>query len=220
MSFDAEYHRTESIKRRIQSQAIAIIKRGLTAGIPERYIRINEPEFCDLLDDNFHKNKEELAKQIYQKADSYLYKFPFITIDGGKLSTRKQAGFALLFRLIACDNFGLYKDSRELVHKFQVIKSTKDENRNDIIKEIKEKDILFVSEFSYHQISKHFDHGTMFDELFNNREDSSKPTIISFTDLLTENNKIRERDIGEYLSELSGVFNTDQRVLRIRVKDA
>ena len=90
----------------------AYIQRGIKAGIPERYLRIGKDEFRTYLSDIYHvHNKDHITSFIYDKPLE-LSKIPYIVIDGGDVEGRKKAAFAIMFRLITCDNFAKYYDCR------------------------------------------------------------------------------------------------------------
>jgi len=229
MSFETDADRKVRIhKARVKTQALAIIKRGVRAGIPERYLRIGEDNFKELLNEPYHLGNDginEIANFIYHKAND-LSKIPFVVIDGGTIETRKKAGFAILFRLIACDNFGLYKDCADIVHKMQTFVAEEGLSRNDFTKSMKEQDVIFIGEFCEHIFSKHLDGGNYFDEFLGYRVDNLKPTIISFSDTINEQNIIKNVNCGRYLSEISAkeyvnktnkALNPSDYMLRIRV---
>lgn len=229
MSFETDEERKERIhKARIKTQALAIIKRGVRAGIPERYLRIGEDTFKGFLNKEYHLGRDgidSITNFIYHKAND-LSQIPFIVIDGGEINARKRAGFAILFRLIACDNFGLYKDCSDIVHKMQTFVAEDGVSRNDFTKSLKEQDVLFISEFHESIFSKHLDGGNYFDELLGYRADNLKPTIISFSDPINERHMIKHRNCGTYLSDISAkeyvsetnrALNPSDYMLRIRV---
>lgn len=200
-----------SYERKVRMRAFAILQRAETAGIPERYMRIPSEEFKELLSPQFHKDTAEFSKNIFENADQVL-KNSFISIDGGEMADRKKAAFALLFRLIACDKFGLYRSCQDLHNKLQILKSG-GTDRNELVEDLKTYDVLFISEFRKGLFNPHFDTGNLFDELLASRDDEGKTTIISFIEPINKNN---EEDVicGRYLSDLSrGAING----LRVRV---
>jgi len=205
-------------ERRVRQQALAIIQRGRDAGIPERYLRIPEEDFADLLSVKHHKNPKAWADLAYKQAATKLFKRPFILIDGGDVESRKKAGFAILFRMIACDRRGLYRSCQELIHKFQTIKVEDGINRNQYTEELKTYDVLLMAEFGRSMFSAHFESGSFFDEVLGFRSDRLKPTIITFSDIIDKGNAIRHKDCGEYFANFSIKENTTDEVLRIRVK--
>lgn len=206
-------------QRRIYQQALAIIKRGREAGIPDRYLRINEEEFSDLLVEKFHKKPKEWARLAYTEAQKRLFKRPFIIIDGGDIESRKKAAFAILFRMIACDRRGLYKGCQELIHKFQTIyKESDGMHRNQLSEDLKIYDILLIAEFGRSMFSAHFESGSFFDEVLGFRSDHMKPTILTFSDVISKDNPIRHKDCGEYFANFSIKELTTDEVLRVRVK--
>jgi hypothetical protein len=209
-------------KRRAFTQARAIIQRGKNAGIPDKYLRVKETEFSSLLCDKFHGDVKKFSKLVYSEP-GMLFKKSFIVIDGGDNYKRKKAGFAILFRMIACDKFGKYYDCKQLSGEFQTIKGSYD-YRNDIIKDVKREGILFINEFNPKNFSAHFDSGMFFDQLLEHRDDYSKPTIITFSyplekGMLNRGNAIKDDRCGSYLSMLShSDINKNENVLRIKLK--
>jgi hypothetical protein len=216
----------EEIQRQrvLYNKAKAIVSRARNAGIPEDYLRIMPDKCISFLDDHFYKDKKEVIDKIYNFPDKFLFFRDFILIDGGNFMIRKQMGFALLFRMIACDYFGLYKDCSDLVHKLQTIRSTADENRNDLANYLKQQDILFISEFHEGLFNKHFDSGTLFDEILSFRQDNRKPTIISFSNPLNSKNKIQSNDCGMYLRDISNYYTSEfvdngvSKILHLKTK--
>jgi len=192
-----------SYDRRVITLALAILKRAKSAGIPERYLRIDKDTFSSYLSPLHYdaKHKSELCDFIYDRANDFS-SIPNVLIDGGNILSRKMAGFALLFRTIACDKVGLYKECVDLQHKFQTIKSTEDQNRNDLAEELKYYDVLFLAEFHPSYFAVHFDSGSFFDEILSYRFDNNKQTIISFQDPIGAGT-IKDRVCGRYLAEFS-----------------
>jgi len=211
--------------RRIIAQAYAILQRAKGAGIPEQYLRIDKNSFSSLLSPLHYdaKNKEKLCNFVYDNANIFS-RVNNILIDGGNITSRKMAGFALLFRIMACDKTGLYKECVELQHKFQTIRSTEDISRNDLVDAIKEYDALFLGEFHPSLFTVHFDSGTFFDELFSYRVDNCKQSIISFQDPIDSIN-IADKSCGNYLADFSKAqfnknieYSEDVKTLIIKVK--
>jgi hypothetical protein len=188
--------------RIIFNKVSAIMSRASQAGIPDAKLRISSTDFKKYLCPTYHKDIDSLASSIYDSPDKTLFSRPYIIIDGGDIATRKSIGFATLFRMIACDKYGLYKDCADMVHKLQVIRSTQDENRNEIAETLKTIGILFISETRESLFNQHFDSGSLFDEILSYREDNMLPTIISFTNLIHAGNKITHNDAGIYLKEI------------------
>ena len=204
-----------------RDKALAFLRRCREANIPDQYWRINEKTFSSLLFPEYYGSKEkakEFSKAIYHDP-SNLFKIPFILIDGGDVMSRNKAGFALLFRLITCDKFGIYKGCKDLVHKFQSIKSTEAVLRNDAVDDLKGYDILFINEFDRGLFKPHFETGDFFDELLEHRCNREKPTIISFTNPVgsIENNK-NDKSCGIYMADLCVQEKPSEEVLRIRVR--
>jgi len=230
MSFETEEQEKQRIhKARIKTQALAILSRSKKAGIPERFLRIGPHDFKDLLSEEYHGGSDgvdQMTDFIYKQPDK-LFKIPFILIDGGSIESRKRAGFAILFRLISCDHFGLYKDCADVVHRMQTFVSEAGVNRNDFTNIMKEQDVIFISEFYRPIFSAHLDGGNYFDEFLGYRSDKLKPTIVSFSATLNSHNKITDNTCGRYLASLSAkeyvdtsdpFIKYDDYILRVRVK--
>ncbi len=226
-SFESFKSKT-SHNRRVILMAKTIMDRAKNAGIPDKFLRINQSEFKKLLDTDFHDKEVE-------KISTYIYKQPlkairqeFFVIDGGTILERKKAGFALLFRFIACDRYGLHRNCSELAHQLQSIKSMGYDgpNRTEVTEQLRDIDILFISECSTYDFKRNFETGKFFDEILTYRDDNSKPTIISFSSVLpvsaateTPNNVMKDREqFGQYLCDISqSAMNKDSRFLRIKV---
>ena len=217
--------------RAIRMQARAYLQRAKTAGIPNKYMRIKKDIFVQLLCNDFHINPINVANFVYDQPESLLT-VPVITIDGGTIESRKKAGFALLFRLIACDKFGIYKDVNDLSHKLQSIKSSGNISRNELSDLMKKYDVLFLSEFSQASFNPHFEAGSFFDEFLSARIDTEKPTIISFSEPIKQEESVLDSSIadvhcGRYLLSYSikeypnphnASVNPSNDLLRIRVR--
>ena len=205
-------------RRRAKKIALAFIKRGEDAGIPPKYLCLNESVFKNVLDESYHGSKvSELCQNIYHDSN-WLLSIPVILIDGGDVDSRKKAGFAILFRMISFDRRGLYSDFHDLTKKFQSFDATLDVSRNDLAEEMKTYDTLFISEFDRRHFSPHCETGSFFDEVLGHRIDFVKPTIISSSDPISIANPILNKDCGEYLANLSVKEKSTDSVLRIRVK--
>jgi len=211
-------------QRRIRIQARAILQRAKEAGVPDD-MRIDKNTFRSLLCERFHGGKkkcDELSEEIFTKANT-LFSHPFIIIDGGNMNTRRKAGFALLFRMIACDKTGKYEGFREFINtlstftKFGV-------NRTEYIEMFRNYDTMFLGEFDFKQNNDQFTNnfGGFIDDVFESRHLEHKPTIISWMNPLASvsGDKINENTYGQYMSLLSQVDfdNTAMPdVLRIRI---
>ena len=222
-----EYRHKMSIARRTQLQAYAILKRAEKAGIPEKYLRIQEDEFCKFLSPDYYKGKDianKLSAVIYRKANSLLKK-SFVLIDGGELQDRKRAGFALLFRMIACDlERTSYEDCNKLTHHLYSSKTLGPDGRQNFADYLKGLDALFISECHEGLFNPHFEAGSFFDEILGYREDYDKPTIISFSQPLVSADMVgagskSDMDYGQYLTRLSkSDIKPMKNVLRIKVR--
>jgi len=210
-------------QRRVYAQARAIIQRGKDAGIPEKYLRIPKDEFQELLCPQYHGNVEQFANTVYGNP-KVLFEKSFVVIDGGDMYARKKAGFAILFRMIACDKRGKYHDCGQLSTEFESIKFDKESNRNKVVREAKNEGILFINEFHKKKFKINFDASNFFDQLLEFRDDYSKPTIITFTNPLqsrqaNNGNAIMDDRCGSYLAMISQAdMRNNKNVFRIKVK--
>lgn len=211
-------------KRRARQVASAILERAKAANIPDRYSRINKESFRQLLYPEF-KPINEVANYVYDKPLELLKK-DFALIDGGSEESRLKAGFAILFRLIACDKNGTYRDCGELWHKFQNISFAKGFSRNEIAEELKEYDVLFIGEFDRKSFNPHFESSSFFDEVLSDRINNARITIVSLVHPIEDNTKTKEQQAaegelvsscGKYLTRLSTV-KAASNIYRVRVK--
>ena len=220
--------------RKAKQKALAFLRRGQKANIPKKYFRINASQFSNLLDltyikdnkkqykdlfgkDYSAKNTKEFASYIYDNADKLLG-FSYILIDGGNAEARRRAGNALLFRLILCDKWGMYRECTDLSHVFQSFNMDLDGlYRNDLVSQLKKYGVLFVSEFYAKLMSIHYETGSFFDELFTSRSNSGKTTIVSFSEPIQEKNTIKTIEHGVTFADLSRQIEPSNDVLRIKV---
>lgn len=226
-----EYQNEMAIRRKIRLQALAVLRRSRDAGIPESEMRIGKEQLRPLLDPNFHngdtgKGKEinSLLDKIYNQANE-LFKLHFIVIDGGDIFTRRKAGFALLFRMIACDRNGKFFTCQDVSHKLQTIQSTAEINRNDIADNLKAHDVLFLEEFRKEQLKVGFEIQWFMDEILSERSLKNKPTIFTFSNpvaghgLSEENALTSTAHFGQYMCILSQLdMKPVPKTLRIRVR--
>lgn len=226
-----QYKAEMSRKRRIIQQARAILQRAKDAGIPPNEMKIGEKVFRSLMDQNYFSNKGLNSKMVDKmchdifNVPNYLFRRPFILVDGGNMYLRKRACFALLFRMIAWDRMGMYKSCDNTVHMLQSIKSTGDMSRNEYANELKSFDVLYLSECTSKSFNPHFESGSFFDEIFEARESNGKPTIVSFVNPIPMKGvESAERNsdtaTGQYMmmfSESDSGMDFDN-ILRIRVK--
>jgi len=218
-----EERKAISHNRRVRALAIATLQRAATAGIPERFMRIGKEEFREIISKKQHDSEEiveNLCTFIYDRANE-LRKIPYILIDGGNQHTRRIAGFAVLFRLIACDMGGLYQTSASLAHRFQSFKPTEATSRNEFVDNLKDYDVLLIGDFHPSQFNVHLDTGSFMDELLASRYDTCKPTIITFEEPINPSN-VTDRSVGSYMARLARldfdkVNNPSNEILRIRV---
>ena len=219
--------------RRARQMALAIIKRGREAGIPEKYLRIKPDEFSKVIDPSFHGGPVEgvppFIEKIYKQPD-FLLNREFIAIDGGDDSSRFKAAYAILFRIIAYDKRGQFFGCESLMHKFQTINSTESITRNDLAEELKSYDILMIGEFNKLGFSPHFETGSFFDEVLSDRIATARPTIITFASPISSVKPTQENlekmaaqgkldtGCGRILHRLTLTSETTESVLRVRVK--
>ena len=208
--------------RRARQLAVAILKRSRDAGIPEKYMRLNQQVFASVLDPDFHGGKvrgiNAFATSVYKEPD-FLLKRDFIAIDGGNFESRQVAGFAVLFRLIAYDKIGQCVNCDSLIHKFQTINSTSEITRNDLAEEVKSYDVLFINEFDKLRFSPHFETGSFFDEVLAERINMERPTIVTFVNPIIADAGDCDSGCGRHLARLGLIPQTTKSVLRIRVKN-
>jgi hypothetical protein len=237
-----DYETTEEVKklafeRRRRALAAAFINRAHEAGIPRRHMRINQATFAKMLSPAYHKNPEKLAEFVYKRPNELL-NLDTIIIDGGGVEDRKRAGFALLFRIITVDHYGMYKDFKSIAHRFSTWNKVAGETREELTEELKDSEVLFISDFKEGVINPHTDGSFYFDEVFSARIDSEQLTIVSFADQISGDKAIRDMNNGQYFANWSakkyadsgydeaGIWvegkkrNPYNRILRIRVKRA
>ena len=232
-NYEEKFKIEEAIQqRRAKIQAAAFLDRGKSANIPDQHLRINEKTFLYLLDANYYDDIEKFANSLYNTES--MLNTPLILIDGGNEEVRKRAGFALLFRIILFDKWGMYKDCRSLVHQLQNINSFVDVTsgdeitRNSIASELKYYDGLFIGEFGRELFKPNWDTGTFFDEILSCRIDNIRPTIISFSDPINSFDKNKETqaamgklnmDCGRYLASFSIEEYNKDKAIRVRVNN-
>jgi len=222
-----EYQKKMNHNRRVLAQAQAALQRAKSAGIPDKYMRINQPSFESLLDKYYHKDPEKVADFIYKKPLALLRK-EFIIIDGGEAIDRKKAAFAIFFRLISCDKNGINMINSELAHKLQTLnRSESGEHRNDTTESMRHYDLLLLFEAQMGDFTHGFDTGRFYDEILGYRDDQVKPTIITFANALSssvvsetaDNSWVDQTRYGQYMG-LAGQSDSrkDARFFRVRVK--
>ena len=223
-----EYKEKMANHRRVRQMAVAILSRAKQAGIPEHYMRINAEEVKTLLCPEYHKNYKEFADEIFNNP-KILFNQSFIAIDGGTIDGRRRMGFALLFRMIACDRVGKYELFKTIAHNLSNSDFAFATSRNEYVTDLCDYDVLYLSEFGTSDINSKVDTGakSFLDELFQKRDDNRKPTIISFEDSITSKNmtggiaqesNIITNQFGQYLAMISNSdIKTTRNVLRIRV---
>ncbi len=213
---DEKYVQEMSVKRRIRTQALAILQRANRAGIPIKWQRIGAPVFSKLLCEKYHNKIEDMVKFVYD-TPLELKKKSFVVIDGGTDTERYQIGFAILFRLIACDSIGKYVSGKDICHQLESIKL----NRSEIANELKTYDTLFIGEITKNSLNTHFDGGSFLDEILEFRKMYDKLTIISFQEPLSPYLEYQLDQVvyGNYLSSIyASEKNKSQNILRIHAK--
>jgi len=224
-----EIERQEQYRRSmLKAHISAYIQRGLTAGIPERYLRIGPDQFKNLLLESYHgKDGIDSITNFIYKTPFDLVKIPFIVIDGGKMKDRKKAAFAIMFRIITCDKFGKFYDCRSLVHKLNAFDARgvlHGERRTDFADAIKEYNVLCISEFSPTTFKEKLEGGDFIDEILDERCNKLNTTIITFQDPINPHNALTEITCGTYLKEMSKnetlKKNPSEDVLRLRVRSS
>jgi hypothetical protein len=213
-----EYQKEMAINRRIRQQAFAILQRAKTAGIPQSSLRIKEEKFLNMLDLNFFMNRiwngklmnkntvEEFCHVLFTDP-KFLLKIPFILIDGGDMYSRRDAGYALLFRIIAWDRNGQHYNCANVTHRLQIWDNS-GESRAVFAESLKSYDSLFMSECANSLFKAALEAGSFFDEVLETRELANRPTIISFQNALPykkiESREINsESSIGQYMMMFS-----------------
>lgn len=223
-------------KRRIQQQALAILQRAKDANIPPLDMRIKEEEFMSMIDFSYFQgrktnklNKEQttaLVSSLFNDPKRTL-KIPFIIIDGGDIYSRKRAGFALLFRMIAWDKgIGMHLSCDKITHMLQTINADDTISRNAYTEQLKEYDILFISECIRTLFKPNWETGSFFDEFLENREANVKPTIITMVNQIPYGNiespeKTSEATTGQYLKMFTDSDSGEREyknILRLRIK--
>lgn len=228
-----DYETIMSKARRIQIQAAAILGRANDAGIPKEFQRINKETFASFLEPMFIKQKfnqttEQFADTIFGNPDGLLNK-RFIILDGGGAysNNRMAAGFALLFRMIACDKTGTFQQGDKLIN----ILNTFDKLKGEFVEELQEPDILLIGNISIYGFSPNMGGGKYLDEILESRMLNGKQTIISFTKPVFvreggNDGTLNDERAGRYLLQLCHAdvpsmqreIEQDMKTLRIRVK--
>jgi hypothetical protein len=222
MSEEIDKFRDEQSKKNLAIlQARAIIKRGILAGIPKDELRIPKDKFSKLLD-----GKDTVSDFIYDTPNK-LIKQKYILIDGGNMEARKKAGYAILFRMMACDinnisgfKSGHVQSCNDLIQRCQVNNFNADTTREDLILKLKKVRFLFIKECNVNQFKPQLEAGIYFDQLLEYRCDNILPTIISFENPLPKNNKSKsihaDDRCGKYMYD---IIHSKQSSIRVNVKN-
>ncbi len=228
-----KYEAVMSKARRIQAQAAAILDRAVEAGIPKDYQRINKGTFTTFLEPTFLKQRynttpEAFASSLFDQPDK-LFDKRFILIDGGSPNSgsRLKAGFALLFRMIACDKIGLHQQGDQLINLF----NTFDKSKSELVSELQTPDVLLISNLSIYGFSPNMGGGKYMDEILEYRFLNALPTIISFAKPIFvreggNDGSLSDERAGRYLLQLAhadvpqSITETEEdlKTLRVRVK--
>ena len=188
-------------QRRARIMALAFLKRASKAGIPERYRCINKNTFKNILLEDYHP-ADNIANFVYDNVIE-LMKTPFILIDGGDTSSRKMAGFAILFRLITCDMYGLYKRCNELEADLSEFTSFSEVSRKSWASQYQKNDIMYIDDFQTDLFKPHRSGGNFLDDILEYRSDHLKPTIITFRKPISLANVLYETHCGDCIRRLS-----------------
>ena len=235
---DQEYLDKMARATRIQNQALAILQRARASGIPGEYLRIDKKTFRSYLDEQFFKSRgqsaDKVADVIYDTPE-YLFKRKFILIDGGDKGGMiiKKAGFAILFRMIACDSSGIYRDGLELINKLKTGWVTDQGSRIDIADKLKNEELLYIDGLSYKHFragdKAYYEAGVFMDEILGHRLVNGLTTILSFdstirkTDLPEVSDGICGNMLGRFFQadheNLANLMKNEYKVSRIRVKE-
>ena len=202
-------------ERRLRALVLIILQRAKEAGIPEDFLRIPKDEFKKIISPSYAKSNkttiDEIANLIYDNTEEFIKKYQFVLISGGTKYERKKAGFAILFKIISCNREGKYELWESFFHALEDFLGSASDSRNAYVNKMSSHHSLFISDFDYKEVNKSkCVAGPFIDEIFEVREDSKLPTIISFA-----NNKDQVRDgfAGEYIHKL---YNHDS----IKVRNA
>lgn len=214
-----DHHKVMGMANRKVQMAVALMKRAENAGIPTKFMKIGPSDFKSHLCPNFHKDKiDRLVEKIYTDP-KFIKRYDAIAIDGANYMVRKKAMFAILYRVITFDNFGMYEDFGDITETF---KRFQPEETAGLIDAMKSTDILALSEFSRTIFQKApYSIPRNWDAILQKRCDKSKVTIISFSNTLPSNpaHTIDDDTCGLFMPL---VYNHDVekelKVLRIRVK--
>ena len=215
-----EYQDEMARKRRINNLILAFIRRGKEAGIPNAEMRIGKDEFQSLLDKSYHLNVEDFATGVYSDANVLMSK-SFVLIDGANMYIRRKAAFALLFRMITFDYSGKHFSCSDVCHKLQIASANPEISRNELAEDLKGYDVLLLTEFYPNIFQKGFEVQTFWDEILESRDIAGKPTIITFVNPISKDERFMLSDIslyGQYMCMLSQIgLNPLSNVLRVRV---
>lgn len=218
-----EYQDEMAKKRRINNLVLAILNRAKEAGIPEDFMRINKNEFKELLCPEFAesigKTPDSIANMIFDDTENFLSKYQFVLVDGGTKYERKRASFAMMFKFIACGRYGKYELGDTLIHTIEDFAGSASLSRNEYTDTMALYDTLFVSEFDPNRLNAKRECGSFLDEIFENREDNKRVSIISFNKTICETTRVKEAIHGNFTVLFTNPNNVSvKNILRIRVK--
>ena len=219
--------------RRIQIQALAVLRRAKEAGIPEDFLRIKKDAFRSLLDEPYYKAKnqtaDKVAHAIYDCPEKVLTK-RFILIDGGDSAGfgRKKAGFGILFRMIACNKTGKYVQGKTMANILNSGYVSDGLTRSEYVDSLKDVDVLYIGELRPRDFHEKGLASTFIDELMEYRHANKLLTVISFSEYINGvsanliTNSVCGVFINQFLNsdmkELQEKMKDDFRAIRIRVK--
>ena len=191
-----------------------LVRQALTAGIPVEHIGLTKEHVRSKLDEPWmHENKCQLQTwldDIYNIHSSWSKTRTVILIDGGSSIDRAYVGQAFLYRAIvnnACKamSSALTKRSDELVTGL----SQWGESRSAILENMSDVQCLLISEVSGQAPNSAALGNIYFNELFQNRQEANRPTILTFT--IPD---IEKRSHGEFSRLLDEIIKQQHSPLR------
>ena len=190
--------------KRLQTLAKLSLKRVQEAGIPEKYWRIKEDVFQTCLSQEYHKNIKEFTTKTYKYINDEC-DLPYVLIDGGNIESRQLAGFSLLFRFIVYNRYGLYKTAHEIINKLSSFQPLENLSRNEFTEQLKNCEVLFISEFRQSLLGNRTDIGGFLDEVLSTRSNSRIPTIISFTNPIKGTSEVFDKSTLS-MNDICGIY--------------
>lgn len=191
-------------EKRLQTLAKISLRRVQEAGIPEKYWRTKEDAFQTCISSDYHGDTKAFSIKTYEYVNDRC-DTPYILIDGGNIESRQLAGFALLFRFIVYDRFGLYKTANEIINKLSSFQPLENLSRNEFTEQLKMCDVLFISEFRQSLLGNRTDIGGFLDEIFGFRSNARMPTIISFTNPIKGTSEVFDKS-STTMNDICGIY--------------